>query len=588
MSTSASNLPSPRYGYDCVVAVTQASIDATVKAFIASLRQPIISLCYVDHGNGVPVMMPYEAFATRARGTDPFSLPNGADPNSADVQNLVQAGFVAGFRAKIGIPPVQDPTSLPNVVTLGANTNRVQFNLLCSDFMIVQLDNEGSPTTSFNSTSQQTSSPWCMQSIINLNLSAVDTSNYALLPDAVKSQIANMSGSFSVQQLLFDFSSGIMSSPPQIEGVSPGGSGYQLLTKSFTGAYFAEMQQNGQPLLGCVVVPQEPTVAPMTLSDMSFMTNLYVDGTTGQPPMNPSSVQQSLSTLNYLCATNGSPLQRPTPFDWSWLEPSDLGSRDGVLAINRNCLRDYFNQQLRDYIPTVCFRVDAHCDADMFSCQMSANWSPGQQPNLSQASGATVLNYDYTSSSSDEAGLSGDLGSLAISTTYNMVVQFTTLNGNASIVITQNLIISCNAKMQFTQAESNLVNKTIVDTYTISVGNDGTLGASMTTNSIDNSTNNFTNPSQPFTNLGDMFTGISNLGQALTSTNLQNIPLLDMQKYVFPGGQKFAFKDVQFSENQDLVASFTYADHSAPPPTVPSNSMGQGSLTVPENMYEED
>ncbi|KAM0319487.1 hypothetical protein ACHAPQ_010289 [Fusarium lateritium] len=398
MSTSASDLSSPQYGYDCVAAVTQASIDSTVKAFIASLRELIVSLCYVDDGNGVPMMMPYEAFAPRARGTDPFSVPNGADPNSADVQNLVEADFVAGFRAKIGIPPVQDPTSLPAVVTLGANTNSVQFNIV--------------------------------------------------------------------------------------------------------------------------------------------------------------------------------PLQRPTPFDWTWLEPSDLNTRDGILAINRNWLRNYFNQQLRDYIPNVCFQVDAHCDADMFSCQMSANCSPGQQPNLSQVSGATVLSYDYTSSSSDEAGVNGDLGSLAISTTYNMVIQFTTLNGNPSIVITQNLLISCNMRRDFTQTESNLVNETIVDTYTLSVDNDGTLGASLTTNSIDNSTNNFTNSSEPFTNLGDMVNNIRNLGRALTSTNVHNIPFSDIHKYVFPGGQKFAFKDVQFSENQDLVASITYLDPSAPPPTVHSNSTG--------------
>ncbi|KAM0208995.1 hypothetical protein ACHAQD_011148 [Fusarium lateritium] len=268
------------------------------------------------------------------------------------------------------------------------------------------------------------------------------------------------------------------------------------------------------------------------------------------------------------------PLQRPTPFDWTWLEPSDLNTRDGILAINRNWLRNYFNQQLRDYIPNVCFQVDAHCDADMFSCQMSANCSPGQQPNLSQVSGATVLSYDYTSSSSDEAGVNGDLGSLAISTTYNMVIQFTTLNGNPSIVITQNLLISCNMRRDFTQTESNLVNETIVDTYTLSVDNDGTLGASLTTNSIDNSTNNFTNSSEPFTNLGDMVNNIRNLGRALTSTNVHNIPFSDIHKYVFPGGQKFAFKDVQFSENQDLVASITYLDPSAPPPTVHSNSTG--------------
>ncbi|KAH6972773.1 hypothetical protein BKA56DRAFT_691286 [Ilyonectria sp. MPI-CAGE-AT-0026] len=398
MSASASNLSNSHYGYHFVVAVTEASINATLKAFMATLQEPVVTVCYVADGTDSPTQMDYEKFKTLAGGTNPFTMPNDADPEGADVQNLLKARFMSAFRAQLGIPPVQDPATLPDIVTLSSDISAVEYNMFCSEFTIVHLNPSGDyAPLSFTSISQPSDNPWYMQSTVNLNLSARDNSGYADLP------------------------------------------------------------------------------------------------------------------------------------------------------------------------------VDAHCDADGLSSDMSVDFTPGGQASLTETSGATVLSYSYTASSSDDAGSGGALGSLYIGTTYNMETQFTNINGNASVVISQNLIITCDMKRNFTVTDGNIVDKTIVDTYTLAVDESGTLGATMISHTTDNSVTPSTDDFQDFfTGSNEVASGIKEQAGALVSSNLHDIPLSVLQKYIFPGGQTFAFKDVRFSNNQDLLASISHVDPTAPPPNVPS------------------
>ncbi|KAL6406542.1 hypothetical protein AUP68_09341 [Ilyonectria robusta] len=571
MSASACYLSDPHYGYDFVVAVTQESINATLKAYLASLQEPMVNVCFVAAVDGTPTPMDYESFLTLSGGTDPFTMPDGANPEGSDVQNLMKARFMAGFKAQLGIPSVQNPADLPDIVTLSSSISTVQYNMVCSEFTIVQVNASVYAPPSFTSISMPSDNPWYMQSTVNLNLSTVENANYNGLPPAIQAQIKNMSGSaFSVQQLLFDFNSAKLSSLPKVEGVKPGTPTYTLLETWFTGAYFTEMKTDRQPLLGCSIVPQTAPAATMTITDMNLMVNQYV-GSDGKPQPSPSYLQQSLSTLNYLCAADGKTLAPPAPFSWNWLEQADISDHDGVLAINRNCFRDYFNDNIANYIPTVCFQVDAHCNADGLSSDMSVDLTPGGQASLSENTGETVLSYSYNTSSYDEAGLNGDLGSLSVGTTYNMNTQFTTVNGNATVVITQNLVISCNMKRNFTRTSGNIVDTTIVDTYTLAVDESGKLGATLITNTTDNSVTPSTDGFEDFfTHSNEVAATIKQQADALVSSNLQDIPLSVLQNYIFPGGQTFAFKDVRFSNNQDLLASISYVDPTAPPTTVPS------------------
>ncbi|KAF5664608.1 hypothetical protein FCIRC_10762 [Fusarium circinatum] len=180
---------------------------------------------------------------------------------------------------------------------------------------------------------------------------------------------------------------------------------------------------------------------------------------------------------------------------------------------------------------------------------MSADINPGGQPNLSEVAGETVLSYSYSDQNHDGAGINDNMGSLTIGTNYNMNIQFTNTNGSASVVITQHLVINYDTKMHLTRSSGNAVDKTIVDTYALTVDESGNLSVSMDPVITDNST-------APEGDFQDFFTGSNGFiralrsgGDALRGTSVLNIPLS------FPNGQTSTLSRVQFSDNQDLVAS---------------------------------
>ena len=75
MSASQSNLSASRYGYDFVVATTQASINATVKLSLSGLTEPVVTVCYVANSAGQPVEVDYEQLVKSAQGTASLQRP---------------------------------------------------------------------------------------------------------------------------------------------------------------------------------------------------------------------------------------------------------------------------------------------------------------------------------------------------------------------------------------------------------------------------------------------------------------------------------------------------------------------------------
>ena len=205
MNSNASNISVPKFGYDFVVATTQASTNATMLSFFSTRQEPTgVIVCFVADSKGNPVIIDYDLLKKNAHGTDPFSvhLSAGADVTSNPaIHNLIAARFLFAFQAQIGIPRVSNPSSLPNIVTLGS---AVQFNLLCSQFTVVQL---GPGNKSLLNISQPVNAPWVFSSKVNMHLSTVNQSAYSNFPPIVQQGIKNFSNTaFSVQRLLFDLS----------------------------------------------------------------------------------------------------------------------------------------------------------------------------------------------------------------------------------------------------------------------------------------------------------------------------------------------------------------------------------------------
>jgi hypothetical protein len=228
MSVSQSNLSDPKYGYDLVVAVTQASVNATMKEFLAGITSPEVIGCYVYDENNDIVPIDYDKLKLAAGGSDPFGVPDGANvTTNSDLVNLSNANFAGAFRAQIGLPDLP-LASLPPVVTLSPGSDApAAYNLLCSEFVVVGF-NYGRKTTWINQ-SQPTSSeasPWYFSSNVKLNPAPVDPNDKNVSP-AVQQRISQLlasagEGAFSIQQLLVDLDTVMLESVPTFVGVPEG------------------------------------------------------------------------------------------------------------------------------------------------------------------------------------------------------------------------------------------------------------------------------------------------------------------------------------------------------------------------------
>ncbi|HEY0014829.1 MAG TPA: hypothetical protein VGC13_00865 [Longimicrobium sp.] len=559
MSARQSNLSLGIYGYDVVVATTQASLNVTLKEYLSGGEPAESVICYVADQNGNPTPYDYETLKTTS-GADPFAVPDGADPaTSPDLQKLFAARFMAGFRARLGLPPGYAPDQIPDIVTLGADTSTVTYNLMCSEFVVVQYTPaSGYSPARWTSTSQVEGEAWLFSSRVNLSLTP--TSDFGSLPPAVQAQIKNVGGgAFSVQQLLFDLDSAALESLPTISGVDPGSNAFAVLQKDFVGAYFAAMKTRNSPVLCCAVTQSTAPTSTLTLTDLNFWSSPFL-GSNGQPVLSPTATQQSLYTLNYLCAVNGHPLPAPADLSWNWVEAPEAAQFDGVIAINRDTFVGYLRSQLDAVAQKNCFVPTAQVVTSGANAHFNLDMTPSGAPQVvTPATGPRLLGYSWTDSASDEAGLGGDVGKAVIKPTYTLDVEAS----GTTLTVTQHLSVNVSAsKNLFSNMSGNAVDRTITDTYTLAVDENGRITAAVQSQPVENS--------QDLSGQGsldiDIF-GLSNdvqpivdRSRAMAATSLQDIPLSVFQNFVFPGGKTFMFKDVAFSDNQDLVAHITYAN----------------------------
>ena len=170
MSASQSNLSDPKFGYDLVVAVTQKSINATMKQFLAGITSPEVVCCYAYDTNNDLVPIDYATLKSNAKGSNPFTVPADANPaTNQDLINLTNANFAGGVKAQIGLPDVP-PANIPAIATLGAGTSApVLFNLLCSEFQITGFDYGPRNKVSWINQSQPDGQMWYFSSNLSLN-----------------------------------------------------------------------------------------------------------------------------------------------------------------------------------------------------------------------------------------------------------------------------------------------------------------------------------------------------------------------------------------------------------------------------------
>ena len=359
---------------------------------------------------------------------------------------------------------------------------------------------------------------------------------------------------FGVKQLYYDLNSSALVQGFEFDEMPSNNALSGFMTADFINTYFKSL--NGAEILGYTAA-QVADVAPASIpvTDVNFFVPNAV-GDTGAP-----------LTLNYLCAAGGDALPDTTHagFGWNWIEPNETLLYDGVAALNRNALARYLGEadipgvgRLSSYASGNCYLPSVTVSLDGLSqpvYQFSA--SPGQPLTVNYpAAGGLLVAYSYRADSSDQAGLDGDLGRMEISTSYDLSVSIQ----NGELVVDQHLVFFTSVRHLATTAEGNVVNRRIIDTYSVAVDDSGRLVVALkSTGGTDDSQHPGVDGFLDFwTNVNELSDAVASWAQALTAGHLKDVPVSFADSFVFPGAATFTFADAAFSENFDLVSHITY------------------------------
>lgn len=567
-------LSSPKYGYDFVVATTQASINSGLKEYINSVDQPETFLCFLADSKGNPtVELSLDELLAKTGGVNPFDIPDGTPYNDPRITTLTQNMFVVGLKIKMGLPSQILPKDLPFIVDLGNSANNVRFNLLCSEFQIIQ----NSPPSGFgaagswNVWTQPADVAWYFSTTVNLVYADLDSelntpyfNNNPKKKQELLDQLKNLgSGAFSLQQLLFDLDNAALQSIPTIQGLDPSSDAGLILTKSFMNLYFQTAKAHGEPVLSVHAIANNPDNSSLRLTGMEREVGVFVDGA-GNPIQNLTPEQRNVVTLDYLCAVNNNHLPGAASFSWNWVDPSDVDNLSGVISINRNTLANYYKGVLIPLLRNSCIGVNCSVTHDSDSwisgkVHYKGTFTAGKTPSsaIITPSGAEVLQISFSDSCQDSTKSGATYGELKLNSNFDCTVSF---SGN-QITIVQHLKVSIYLQWDATGDSVDFFDKKYTDVYTLSVGQNGLLQISAPVSSlVDNSKKADRNwLVNLFTSINDIIDSFDDQIKDFLNARITDIPVGSIQNFVFPGANVFAYKDVVFSDNQDLLTAITYA-----------------------------
>ena len=306
-------------------------------------------------------------------------------------------------------------------------------------------------------------------------------------------------GAFSIQQLFLDLDTAIVTTTPTIVGIPPGWPVWSLIETVFLGAYFTQLRQNGQPVLGYTVALKNPAPATLQLGALSHECSPLTNN--GQPISNPTPAQLDATTFIYL-GTTSTTTPTPVTFPWNWVELGEVGSFSGVQSARRDIFLNFFAGLLNREVRPLCMdtSVSMTYDSSKLAYSIGYNSYPSSTPGSFQLSTVVTpaatdgfsqvmsLNFSKTASGSNDSGV--------IATVHGDFNY--TLTGSVAINTNQIRIqITAQAYMEFDHHEvgvpytdlagNNYYDKTLTVTYTLGVSQNGQLVVTQTNSLADNS-----------------------------------------------------------------------------------------------------
>ncbi|MEG4574226.1 hypothetical protein QUA56_16275 [Microcoleus sp. N3A4] len=583
MSGHQSNLSLSQYGYDVVVSTTQESINATMKQFLDKFEGKDFISCYVSQeqsdGTNTDVPGDYDQLSKIA-GMDLFSIPTTTNQTAAQkaaADKAYENYFSFAFKATMGLPNFS-LESIPNVIVLDKGSVLVTYNLFFKDFKILNAQPQRRGYSWTNLSQTDAAVPWVFQFNVKLDLSSSDSA-FNHLPESVKRKVKNLNpdSAFSVQQLYLDLNTAGLESAPTVVGLEPTSNAYIYLTKVFINSYFKQLQKqqsqdpanpDGNILLGYSIKPTKPSTRTSSIipTDLTFMVSPFRDEN-GVPTKN-----YDLYTLNYLVMSDNHHMPAYAEFGWNWVEKSEERDYAGTITIKKGIFVFFLNNLMSPSIENIC--QIPHVKVKVPNpVEIEYSWGLNPDPNsytyqIVNDDTSRVLTFSYHKEASDSDTFVPLWGNLSLK--YDMTSDIYFEGNIIRSVTTAKLRLHINIQGGVTEGDY-VVYKT-ENCYQISVDAYGMLNVSLQKGSpkfTDNSETPDPSGWSKFVSLGDINDIVNSIKSSLqgwfkTYLEGHDSTILAMLRgsavWVFPGGKTFAFKDVYFSDHQDLVAHVTYLD----------------------------
>ncbi|KAK8098880.1 uncharacterized protein PG998_012121 [Apiospora kogelbergensis] len=375
------------------------------------------------------------------------------------------------------------------------------------------------------------------QVLVNLTVAELDKSldgpiyfqKHTSEKEAILRQLNKISStSFDLQQILYDLEHAALVALPAIEGIEEGSTPEYLLTRYFINVYAKHCQAEGLPLAAVTATPQSPD--PSQLQMTSFQRQVsHLKDDKGNVIANPDMEEQAVTTLDFLCVTDGKPMPGSASFGWNWVEKNEVkGSWEYWVPVYRVSLS-------RDGAPD---SVDVGSFTD--------------------ATQVIQVNYHRYITDSDSYGLySADFN---ITTDYTVKAYF----HGTTIKIEQEYRVHMYLRAANNNDELTVYDPKRTDWYDISVGQYGDL------NVVWRDFDTADGSEQPHTGwfidlfvpLNEIIDDIKDDIEDMGPINLEPINFDTLQSFIFPGSKTFAFKSPVFSDYQDLLCKITYVNPS--------------------------
>ncbi|WP_440135506.1 hypothetical protein [Chitinophaga sancti] len=583
MSFIHSNLSGTSPSPDFVLAVTQKSINASLKhrLYRSSKDQELIWFGYGD--NGQPKEYDFLTMRFRAGNTNFFDIPEGARVKENKVlENYQKAGFIQLIRLKPGIPRVKNLAMLPPVIKFGTDSE-ILYTLLFEEFTVITLRGEG-PSAQLEYSRQPLTGIYQVKVKAGLKFINIDADPATNKNNSSFSLNGQGQNRYILRQLVADSSKAQIISLPGIDAIGAG----SVQEKRLQTLYINLMQKN-MIVLGTVALEQDPpptivnigttrytvptprTSTNLPLKDVTFFINHFKGDKPLPQPADDS--RSGFSSLNFACSVGSGAAVRPASLSWDWIEPK-VGKiqADGVLAIRKDAFLNWLSDLVAPFFRRICLQP---------SCTVESGWSMTYDLKFAEAGDSQqfkiipkrtypdgfncVMALAYQGESSDSCFQVYSWGNLECR--YSVASEIYIKDNKIKFYTNVNVWLHINFDSGVT--EGNFAKYVIEQVFDLHVNAYGKIQLQRQPTIISDKSEtydvSFWTKLISFGRFDDLLDLQKKFKAGYYDSLINNLDGIEKglngaAAMIFPGGNSFVFKDVQFSEGLDLVAHIVHAD----------------------------